>query len=735
MTVMTRSSLEYNEDSRIDLAGILRAAFDHKVLITSITLLFMALGVAYALMATPIYRASAMIQIEPKKNGLNGVPETVARASSVSLATAEIELIKSRAVLGQTVENLKLHLVAEPRHFPLIGGWLARMHDPADEGDLAEPPLGLSRYAWGGERLEVFQLEVPDDFLGERLTLVAGQDGAFEVFDQHGDLILQGRPREAIERNGFKLQVADLKARPGTEFRLIRARPQTTALLYQKRLKIGEAGKDSGVVLLAIEDPDPHRANAILDEIGQLYVRQNIERTSAEATQRLDFLRSQVPVLRKELEKAEAALNAYQTSARSVDISIETKSVLDQIVTIESSISDLNLKRVEYDRLYTPENPIYKTLMKQIGELNAQREALMRQVDTLPMTQQELLRLKRDMEVTTQTYTLLLNKAQEQDIIRAGTIGNVRIIDHAYSIIEKPAKPIRSLVVLIAMLLGVLVSALVILLRQAFYRGIEAPDAIENLGLPVYAALPLSRRQERLNRKRSAAPGPRLLAFAEPDDLAVESLRSLRTSLRFAMIEARNKVVMITSPTPGVGKSFVSANLAAVVAQAGQKVLLIDGDMRRGYLHGLLQLPNEAGLSDALAAGLELADVVQHGLEPNLDFIGRGGLAPNPSELLMREHFTRLLQQADDRYDLIIIDTPPVLAVTDAVVIAQQSGTSLLAARFGRNSPSQMEAARNRLAQNGVVVRGAVLNAVKRKASNSAYDTGAYGYYSYPSKA
>lgn len=322
------------------------------------------------------------------------------------------------------------------------------------------------------------------------------------------------------------------------------------------------------------------------------------------------------------------------------------------------------------------------------------------------------------------------------ELLGAGTIGNVRIIDDAYTTTEKPSKPIRPLIVGIAIFLGLLASALVILLRQAFYRGVESPDVIEKLGIPVYAATPFSSRQEQLQKAHKANDGlARLLSLTDPADLAVESMRSLRTSLKFATLEARNRVLMITSPTPGVGKSFVSSNLAAVIAQSGQRVLLIDADMRRGYLHRVLGLTPRHGLSDALAGGLPLNEVTRRTAQKNLDFIASGCNAPNPSELLMHDNFARLLKEAEQHYDFVIVDTPPVLAVTDAVLVAQQAGTSLLVARFGVSSAAQIEAAKRRLMHNGVLLKGAILNGIRRRASNSAYDTGAYGYYSYPQKA
>ncbi|CAM3381830.1 tyrosine-protein kinase [Pseudomonas floridensis] len=735
MTVMNRPSLDYYQDTRIDLATILRMLFDHKKLIIWTVSLFFLVGLAYAILATPVYQASAMIQIEPKKVGIEGTPEINNKPSSVSQATTEIELIKSRALLGKVVDDLKLNLVQTPDFFPVIGPYLYRTFKPEYDGALAEPLFGLTQYAWGGEKIDVFQLEVPEALLGEKLTLVAGKPEQFSLYDSDHNLLLSGATNRIVEGNGVKIQVAALRAHPGTEFTLSRQRTLTSALIYQNRLKITEAGKDSGIIYLSIEDQDPDRANKILDEVSHLYVRQNVERSSAEAAQRLQFLRSQLPMVRKQLEESEVALNNFQTSAKSVDLSIETKGVLDQVVKLDSMLSELKLKRVEIERLYTQEHPTYRSLMSQMSQLEQQKQGLLKKIEALPMTQQELLRLTRDMQVTSQTYTLMLNKSQEQDILRAGSIGNVRVIDNADTNVERPVKPMKTLVVLLATLVGALVAVTIIFVRQAFYRGVESAEVIENSGMPVYASLPYSRQQDRLekNIKTGASPNEsKLLSIAAPNELAIESLRSLRTSLHFAMLEARNNVLMISSPSPGAGKSFVSSNLAAIIAQTGKRVLLIDADMRKGYLHRIFGLQPKHGLSDTLAARLKCTDVINHTPIRHLDFISCGFAAPNPSELLMHDNFNKMLTELSPLYDLILVDTPPILAVTDATLVGRQAGTCLLVARFGVTTLKEVEACKRRLGQNGILIKGAIFNAVVRKATTSDYDCAAYGYNYHP---
>ncbi|WP_296262374.1 MULTISPECIES: polysaccharide biosynthesis tyrosine autokinase [unclassified Pseudomonas] len=730
MTAMNRTSLDEVQDSRIDLATILRTLFDHKGMIASIVGVCVLIGLTYAILATPIFQANAMIQIEPKKIGIEGRTEINAKPLSVSQATTEIELIKSRAVLGKVVEDLKLNIIQKPKYVPGIGGYMARRFKPEHEGELASPLFGLDSYAWGGEKIDIFQLEVPDALLGDKLTMVVDTPETFSLYDEDHNKLLSGPVGQTVEGSGVKIQVAALNGRPGTEFTVTRQRTLTSALDYQDRLKIIEAGKDSGIVYLSIQDADPILAKRILNEVSRLYVRQNVERSSAEAAQRLEFLRSQLPAVRKQLEQSEIALNNFQMGAKSVDLSVETKSVLDQVVKLEGTLSDLKMKRVDVERLYTPEHPTYRGLMTQIGQVEAQKAALLKRIETLPATQQELLRLNRDMQVTSQTYTLLLDKSQEQDILRAGSIGNVRIIDNADANVEEPVKPMRKIIVLVAALAGLLLAVATVFVRQAFYRGVDNPEVIENLGMPVYASLPFSRQQERMDKaqNRTGNKEPRLLSVSAPTELAIESLRSLRTSLHFAMLEARNNVLMISSPTPGVGKSFVSSNLAVIIAQTGKRVLLIDADMRKGYLHKVFNLTPKHGLSDTLAARLKSSEVINHTEVRNLDFISCGFAAPNPSELLMHDNFNKMISDLAPLYDLVIIDTPPILAVTDATLVGRQSGTCLLVTRFGLSTAKEIEACKRRLMHNGIVIKGAIFNGVLRKASTADYDCAAYGY-------
>tara|TARA_Y100000780_G_scaffold49321_1_gene41265 strand:+ start:25814 stop:28042 length:2229 start_codon:yes stop_codon:yes gene_type:complete len=723
----------------IDLLALLGALIDNKLTIAACTGVFAVCGIAYALLATPIYRADAVVQIEEKSQGIGSLLGDAAGGdmfSTPSAAATEIELLKSRKVIGQAVDNLKLDIDAQPKMLPGIGAAMYRRFTPTEEQPFAEPFLGFDSYAWGGEELSVFQLDVPAQLEGETLILRADAGQSFTLLNEDGDVLLNGPVGEPVELHGFSVQIERLQARPGTEFEVAKRNELSTILDYQRRVGVSEKGRDSGILQMSLESDDPAAATTVLDEIARLYVRQNVERKSAEAQQSLDFLKEQLPEVRRQLERAEEALNKYQASAGSVDITLETQAVLDQVVELETAISELSLKRSEMERRFTRQHPNYLALMEQKQQLEARRDDLLKRVGGLPETQQELLRLSRDVKVSTEIYTAMLNKSQELDVVRAGTVGNVRIIDNAVVDTSQPVKPKKALIVVLATLLGGMLGVAIALLRHALNRGIENPELIEQLGLPVYAAVPFSKEQQTLERttgKKVHVQGAQLLAASNPADLSIEALRSLRTSLHFAMMEAKNNILMISGPSPAVGKSFISANLAAIVAQTGQRVVLVDADMRKGYVHKLLNIQPELGLSNLLVSTHTLPDVIHKTDVDNLHFIARGQIPPNPSELLMHANFSSLLETLSSKYDLVIVDTPPILAVTDAALVGRLAGTSLIVTRFGLNPVKEIEQTLQRFRNNGVEIKGAIFNAVEKKAS--AYGYGNYSYYQYEYKS
>ncbi len=725
-------------DDEINLRDLLGVLIDRKWWIIGTTALFFVIGTAYALLSAPVYQAQSMVQVESKIPAIPGISDLASMGTSRSAAaTTEVALLTSRTVIGTAVDQLNLDTISAPRRFPMLGSYFARRFQPAVPGDVAPPFLGVARYGWGGESIEIHRLDVPAKLIGARLSLQAGSPGNFVLFDEDGEEILAGQVGKPAQGRGVTLELARLLANPGTRFDVMKLRRFDVVSGLQQAVQAVELGKESGILQISYENEDPVLAEAVVKRVADSYVRQNVERSSAEAASQLEFVKEQLPVVRRQVEQAQVAMTTYQSKANSVDITMQTKGLLDQEVAVEASIQQLRLKQAEMDRSFTREHPAYRALLSQISSLEGRKAGFQREVGNLPDTQQELLRLTRDLQVSNEMYTALLNQAQQLDVARAGAVGNVRIVDPAAVDVAHPVKPRKSLIVAIATLLGVMLSVAVVFLQRMLNPGIEDPADIEALGLPVYAAIPLS-VSNALPKLRKGKHGTRvvadgrqhLLAVNSPADPTVEALRSLRTSLHFAMLEARNNVLTISGPRPGVGKTFVSTNLAAVIAQAGQRVLVIDGDMRKGTLHKILGVSHRQGLSDLLAGKLNIEQAILpvEGLD-NMHYMVRGDIPPNPAELLMHPRFVQLLDTVSKQYDLVIVDTPPILAVTDAALVAAHAGSSLLVTRFGVNQPKEIELTMQRFEQNGVQVKGAIFNAVEKRATGYY----SYGYYEYAS--
>lgn len=688
------------------------------------TAVFMLAGLLYVMAATPVYEANAMVQVERSTPSVPGqAPLGQMAEVPRSQAATEIPLLTSRSLLGEAVRALSLDIRAQAQRLPLLGNLVAHFHSPDRPGAVAPPPFGLSRYGWGGEKIAIEQLDVPDTLLDRPLTLVAGASGSYALADDSG-VLLRGKVGEFASGRGVAMRVGELRANPGTRFDVVRRSELAAVMQLAGGVAAGEKGRDSGIIALTYRDPDPVLAAQVLDRITTAYVRQNVRRNSAEAENSLQFVNEQLPKVRTELARAQTALKAFQSSAGTVDIGMETQALLNQTVALNTSLQTLRTQQPEIARRYTSEHPAHKALQKQIAELEGDKSALQARMAELPGIQQGLFQLTRDVEVTNRTYTNLLDQAQQLDIARASAIGNVSVVDKPAVDMATPVWPMKLPIIAAATLLGAMLASAFVFARQLLKRGVQDPADIERLGLPVYASILHSSKQRAIaSRSNRRYPRPRLLALNAPTDVAMEALRGLRTSLHFSRIEPKNSVLMVSGASAGAGKSFICSNLAVTTAQAGQRVLLIDADMRRGTLHETIGARHEDGLSELISGQIDVETAVRDvGGTENLFFISRGRVPPNPSELLMHPRFATLLQGLAADFDLVIIDTPPVLAVTDAAVIGHHVGTTLLVVRHGVDQTREIALAKQRLEQNGIKVHGAIVNGIeKRSAGHYAY--------------
>lgn len=701
-----------SEANELELGRIVGELIDCRKLIIGITTGFTVIAVLYALMATPIYQANALIQVEQKQGNaiLSSLSQMLPDGQLQS--APEISLLQSRMILGKTVDDLNLQTQVEKEYFPIIGKGISRILNNKNESI----------------KIDKLYIERKEDSTDPEIIITIKDDKHFTV---EGDgFKVDGIKGEMLDKDKLRILITEINAEPGASFEVKYLSRLKAINNLLEAFNVSDQGKDTGMLGLTLTGTDPNLISKTLNSIANNYLEQNVERQAAQDAKSLDFLNQQLPKVRADLDIAEDKLNSYRKEKDSVDLSMEAKSVLDQIVNVDNQLNELTFREAEISQLYTKEHPTYKALIEKRQTLQQEKTKLNKRVSGMPSTQQEVLRLSRDVESGRAVYLQLLNRQQELSIAKSSAIGNVRIVDDSITD-PKPIKPKKILICIIGFILGLFFSVALIMLRFLLRRGIESPEQLEEMGINVYASIPVSEWLLKASdkRKRKNNESDKLLAVENPTDLAVEAIRSLRTSLHFAMLEAKNNVLMISGASPNAGKTFVSTNLAATISLANKSVLFIDADLRKGYVHKMLGNEGKSGLSDILSGQANVEETIISVPDGQFDYIGRGQVPPNPAELLMHPRFEKLLAWASAKYDLVIIDTPPILAVTDAAIIGRYAGTTLLVARFESNTVKEIEVSITRFEQSGVNVKGCILNGVVKKAS-SYYGYG-YNYYGY----
>jgi tyrosine-protein kinase Etk/Wzc len=701
------------------------------ILMTLLSVLLVT--VVYLVVAPRTYKADALLRIDKNKALLaaplhSEVNQSPTEAES-HRAQREVEILRSRSVLGKVVENLNLMVEYSPNYFPIIGEMLARWHD-TDDG-IATPWWGFGRWAWGGEKLKVATFNVPDRYLEEEFTLIALEEGRFILLGPKDEELVNGQIDETLtadmgEAKPVVIKLAELVAHPGTHFELTRKTALTAIETLLKAFAVKEISKDTDILSVELKGRDPEQLAKSVNDIATIYVNATVNWESAEASQKLNFLESQLPVVKERLEKAEQGLSAFRQKHGAVDISAEAEILLKQASDMETLGIQLKQKYDEQSQRLESAHPDMISTNAQIKRVERKLGVLEKRIKELPRTQQSVVSLSRDVQVNTELYTSLLNSAQEQRIAAAGSLGNSRIIDFAVSP-EKPYWPKPGLLLAVATLFGLSMGSAHVFLRHSLRRHDNYPALLEyQVGLPLFAAIPHSKKQRRLarlidqGRDRQAS----VLVSQDPLDISVESLRSLRTTLEATLASDASKVIMVSSPAPGMGKSFVSTNLAALLASIKKRVVIIDADMRNGRLHETFFVSQQPGLSDLLAGKATLGEIIISLPDVGVDFIPRGSVVQNPAELLVLGNLAETLEQLKSFYNHILIDTPPILGATDAAIMGKHVNATFLVVKEGRYTAQELEVSFRRFQQVGIKPNGFIINDMKEGSSYYPY----YGY-------
>ncbi|WP_310633833.1 polysaccharide biosynthesis tyrosine autokinase [Paraburkholderia sp.] len=711
------------------MGNLLDTLYAGRKTILAATIVCTLVGCVYALLAAPVYESDMLIQVEQNPNAAKSALADLSSQFAVKTeASAEMEVLRSRMVVSAAVDATRLYIHASPRYFPVVGRWAAQHLNLSGWS-------GWGGYAWGDEAIDVPRFDVPARLQGRPFVLTYQGEGAYTL--TFGGNTLEGKvgqPLHAEVVGGtIDLLVNRIEGQTGTVFSLSRSSELSAIQQLQTALAISEKGKESDVIGVALDGDDPVLTSTILNAIGNEYIRQNAQRTQEEAQKSIAFLDKQLPQLKDQLEKAENEYNTFRSEHGAVNLGAEATSLLQSSALAQSRLADLRQQRAQLLARFTDDNPAVVAINGQISEAEKAMVELAGQTRALPPLEQHLVRLQREVTVDTNIYTNLLNNREQMRLLKAGRVSNVRMIDAAVPS-EGPIRPKRAVLVIAAFFTGLFVGAAIVLVRHRLKRGVSMVDEIEvGTGLAVFAAVPRSRLQHTLTRRvPNGAPGANtVLAHTAAFDAAVESLRSFRSALEYSLANASNHVVLLAGPTPMVGKSFVSVNLAAVFGASGKRVLLIDADLRRGSLNLHTGVPSSPGLTDVVDYLQDYDQVVHRQVMPGVDFVATGGYVTNASELLRQDSFKDFVDWANEAYDLVLIDAPPVLPVADAGIIGQLAGTVFVIARQGTTSVAELRESVRRFEQVGVPIRGVIFNDMTARPGRYGDAYASYGYSSH----
>jgi tyrosine-protein kinase Etk/Wzc len=714
MTIVNPQTHEL-EDT-IDVKALVKTLIKHWYWIVVCIGISIAAAFLYLRISKPIYAVDGLIQVENTKNASAALLGDLSNVMDIkSPAQTEIELLKSRLVLGQAIANLQLDIGISSDHDHLS----QRVRQPI------RTTLQHSKdnvfYQSKDVFLRMAYLAVSEELLDQTFTIRLLGQHKYQVSLAEQPLFvgIVGQPMQYQLPQGEIHLLVKSASNQGTLY-VVKRSLRSTAQDMAARLSVAEKGKLTGILSLSYQGTDQRLITQTLNEIMQVYVKQNVERRSAETQKTLAFLTAQLPELKKQLEVSERRYNEFRRENNTIDVTKESELLLMQSVSLKTKKIELEQQNAELSARYTDSYPLVAELKAQLATLAEENKKLEQRMTEIPEIQRQYLQLFRDVQVNTELYTSLLNSYQQLKVVKASEIGNVRVVDAAVKPML-PIKPKRSMVLMLAVLLGGFAGTVLILLKNMLFSGIKDSSLIEaRLGLSILATVPRSMIQMRLTRRFRKGKHP-LLAVEDSEDMAIESLRSLRTVVHFAV--AKNNIILITGPSPAIGKSFIAANFAAIMAQMGKSVVLIDADMRRGHLHQFFELNRGLGLSEYLQGKEHSIDTLCHKTEiDGLDFINTGTIPPNPAELLLNERFNTLMDELSRSYDFVLIDSPPLLAATDGVIIGRKAGLSLMIARYGHTDIKELELATSRLIQAGVSVQGVVFNDIQQGSGTS------YGY-------
>lgn len=723
--VLPQMAAEAEQDEAIHFRDLWRVIVKRKWVVISVLLIVLLTALVMTMMATPIYRASLTMKIEREASKVIDFKSgTVDPEESgyQDFYRTQFELLKSRSLAERVVEQLKLRqrtaaLPAEPKPW----WWSSIFTRTMDESEKAAADAAALDLAQEAAR-------------NPNAAAVAAFQGALSVEPvrnsrlvrinfESADRKLSADALNALAQNFIALNLerrydASAYAKTFLEENLA----QTKAKLeeserglvdFQRQQQIINVDEKQNVLAQTMAAYNAAAAKAGEDRLKAEAIYREYQGNPQSAPQMID--NKSMASLREQRTKLQVE---YQ------DLSRIYKPAFPKMQQLSASIDEIEKKIAEEAEIVRRSiEGAYNVAVKQESSVNAKLEAAKKDVLDLQGRSIRYSILKREVDTNRSLYDGLLQRLKEVGVQAGVGTNNVTVVDSALTP-TAPFKPSLSKNLQIAAALGLMLGIGLAFFLEYLDDSVQQPEDMERAShLPVLGVIPLIKPKR---GQESAALA--LLSHLDARSAFAEAYRSVRTALQFATREGAPRQFVVTSTMAKEGKSTTALALAINFAQTGQSVLLIDADLRSPSIHSLVDIDNSRGLSNFLSSNLPALSVVRPTSIPNLYVIPSGPPPPNPVELLSGPKLLGLLEEMGRRFPSVILDSPPVLGIADALVLGNQVGSVLFVVAAGATRKAHMRAALKRLRQASVAPIGALMTKLNLRDGVHGYES-AYYYY------